>query len=86
MKTKIGKILGLLSKYFPRNSMLHKCFNKSTVKISYSYMRKMEKIIKRQQCAKATEKNCNCRDAANRSLNGNCLGEGLVYKDKVEPI
>lgn len=49
-------------------------------------MRNMEKIIKRQQWAKATEKNCNCHDAANCPLNVNCLGEGLVYRDKVEPI
>ena len=41
VKTNIGKnFLHLLVKHFPANSKMHKIFNKNTVKVSYSCMKK----------------------------------------------
>ena len=41
-KTKIGKLfLSLLDKHFPRHNKLHKLFNRTNVKISYSCMPNM---------------------------------------------
>ena len=41
-KTKIGKLfLNLLEKHFPPHNKLHKLFNRTTVKISYSCMPNM---------------------------------------------
>ena len=39
------KLLKLIDKHFPAGSKLHKIFNKSTVKVSYSCMPNMGTII-----------------------------------------
>ena len=47
VSTNVGKMfLNLIEKHFPRSSKLHKIFNKSTVKVSYSCTQNMSQIIK----------------------------------------
>ena len=44
--TKIGKyFLNLLDKHFPQNHLLHKIFNRNSVKVSYSFTISMKTII-----------------------------------------
>ena len=46
VKTNVGKVfLKLLKKHFPTSHILHKIFNKNTVKISYSCMKNMNSVI-----------------------------------------
>ena len=47
VSTNIAKIfLQLVTKHFPRSHKLHKIFNRNTVKVSYSCMNNISKIIK----------------------------------------
>ena len=46
VKTNVGKVfLKLLKKRFPTSHILHKIFNKNTVKISYSCMKNINSVI-----------------------------------------
>ena len=93
IKTPIGKkFLKQLGKHFPRGSKLHKIFNRSTVKISYSSMPNVASIIKthNNQVLKSRptepsqqKKLCNCRQPSDCPLNGECLASGIVYKATV---
>ena len=82
-----SKFLQLLDKYFPKNSPLHKIFNRNTVKVSYSCMPNMastisshNKFVLGMNPAPA-EGGCNCRSGADQcALNGRCLTSSLVYK------
>ena len=47
VSTNVAKtFLQLITKHFPRSHKLHKIFNRNTVKVSYSCMNNMSKIIK----------------------------------------
>ena len=66
--TNVGKsLLGLITKHFPTSHKYHKIFNKNTIKVSYSCMDNMERIIKKhnQKILNAdqttTTHGCNCR-------------------------
>ena len=93
VKTPIGKkFLKLLDKHFPRGSRLHKIFNRSTVKISYSCMPNVATIIKTHNKqvleSRPTEQSqqkklCNCRRPSDCPLNGECLASSIVYKATV---
>ena len=49
MQTNVGKsFLRLITQHFPASHKYHKIFNKNTVKVSYSCMDNMERIIKKQ--------------------------------------
>ena len=72
VKTNIGaKFLSLINKHFPKGSTLHKIFNRYTLKLSYSCMKNMNKVIisHNAQVMKNTNKTksnkdartCNCR-------------------------
>ena len=62
--------LQLIAKHFPRSHKLHKIFNRNTVKVSYSCMNNMSKIIKGHN-KKVTSRlrdqrlKCNCRKKQN---------------------
>ena len=84
--------LQLIAKHFPRSHKLHKIFNRNTVKVSYSCMNNMSKIIKghnkkvkwkpRDQRPKD-----NCREKVECPMEGNCLVNGVVYKcDVTRPL
>ena len=86
VSTNVAKtFLQLITKHFPRSHKLHKIFNRNTVKVSYSCMNNMSKIIKGHN-KKVTSKprdqrpKCNCRKKAECPMEGNCLVNDVVYK------
>ena len=92
--TNIGqRFFKLLDKHFPRGHQFHKLFNRNSVKLSYSCMPNMGRIIKsinnktldnstkEDNDGTATEvKTCNCRNKASCPLDNNCLQRSLVYE------
>ena len=95
-KTNIGRIfLNLIEKHFPPGNILHKIFNKNTIKISYSCMDNFEKIIKKHNSKiirkhskniKVDKKSCNCRDKKNCPIPNNCTASCVVYQATVSTI
>ena len=88
VKTNVGKVfLKLLKKNFSASHILHKIFNKNTVKISYSCMKNINSIIsshnKNILNPITASFGCNCQKKENRSLNGECLTSQLVYRAMV---
>ena len=91
--TNIGrKFLLLLDKHFPKGSKLHKIFNRNTVKVSYSCMENMSKIIKGHNArvcntagrtTNGATRQCNCRKPEDCPLRGQCLASGIVYRATV---
>ena len=86
----------MLDNHFPKKSKLHKIFNRSTVKVSYSTMPNMERIIKNHnnrltngkdepdQRRKEDRKDCNCRNKQDCPMDGNCLTESVAYQAVVK--
>ena len=93
VKTNIGtKFLSLIDKHF-KGSELEKYFNRSTLKISYSCLPNVEKIISGHNQKVLAENNsssntdkpsCNCRQSNLCPLQGNCLKASIVYKAEVK--
>ena len=88
VKTNLGKVfLKLLKKHFPTSHILHKIFNKNTVKISYSCMENINYIISSHNKVilnpRTTSFGCNCRKKESCPLNGECLTSQLVYRATV---
>ena len=66
------KFLLLIDKHFPAGSPLNKHFNRNIIKVSYSCMPNMAKVLNKQNIVK--EKACNCRGGeAVCPLDGKCL-------------
>ena len=92
VKTNVGgKFLALVDKHF-KKSNLHKYFNRSTIKISYSCLPNIGSIIASnnknvlQDSAKNenTAPKCNCRGGKNDCpLGGICLEKEIVYKAEI---
>ena len=90
--TNIGRrFRSLISKHFPKNSQLHKIFNRNTLKLSYSCMPNLATIIKRHNNkvlrdgkqsseAPADAVRCNCREKNSCPLDGACQTRSIVYK------
>ena len=89
--TNIGKkFFKLLDKHFPRGHQFHKLLNRNTVKLSYSCMPNVSRIIKsiNSKALTVTEGNdsttekgtCNCRNKTLCPLSNNCLQSSLVYE------
>ena len=83
VETKVGRVfLNLIDKHFGRNHKYHKIFNRNTIKVSYSCMDNMQKVIK-QHNAKVTRKEkpiqrlCNCPNKDNCPLNNKCLSTNV---------
>lgn len=82
------KFLSLINKHFPRNHKYHKIFNRNCVKVSYSCMDSMSKILKSHN-AKISKANdtpnpgCNCRDRGNCPLDRQCIQKSVVYQADV---
>ena len=91
VKTNIGALfLKLIDEHFPRGTKLHKLFNRSSVKNSYSCMTSMQQIIKshntevlKNATQTPQEKTCNCRQPENCPLRGNCLANDVIYQATV---
>lgn len=94
VKTNIGKkFLSLITKCFPTNNKLHPIVNRNNIKLSYSCMRNVgsliaahtKKLIKSESTptTNSTARSCNCRDANNCPLNGQCLKSSVIYQASV---
>lgn len=86
----IGRtFLHLLDECFPKNSILHKIFNRNNVKVSYSCTDNIQKIINKhnkritKKPSPIPQKTCNCRIKADCPMNGQCLTKGLIYQATV---
>ena len=80
----------LLNKHFGKTHKYHKIFNRNNVKISYSCMNSMSKIINAHNSKIAnkeyTENDqilCNCRNRNDCPLDGKCLSSKIVYSAEV---
>ena len=88
--TNIGHtFLKIIDECFPKSNLLHKIFNRNTVKLSYSCMPSMEKLItaknqsilrREVRTSSATDNACNCRQPNACPVDGKCLNEGIVYQ------
>ena len=90
VKTNIArKFLQLLDKHFPKTSRLHKIFNRSSIKVSYSCMSNIKtsisnhnrRLLEQQIVPPST--GCNCRTLNECPLNEKCLTESLVYQAEI---
>ena len=90
--TNIGRtFLKILDEEFPKGHVLHKIFNRNTVKISYSCMTNLKQNIDGHNKSTlrkkiAPSKTCNCRKPADCPLTGNCLKESVVYQATVATV
>ena len=83
--------LCLINKHFPKSHVLHKIFNRNNVKVSYSCMRNMARVIKRHNAkilgkdstSPTSNNQCNCRNKDLCPLDGVCLVNNIVYKATV---
>ena len=84
------KFLGMVARHFPKGSALGKHFNKNTIKVSYSTMPNMERIISGHnkkmvgQTPLLKEKGCNCRRPQECPLDGRCQTSDIIYKSSVK--
>ena len=83
--------LNLVKKHFPPCGKFSKLFNKNNVKVSYSCMPNISRVIKSHNskilnCTDTVSPHCNCR-GKNRNENcplpGRCTIENIVYSAKV---
>ena len=92
VETKIGQqFFFLIKKHFPKGNVLHKIFNKNTLKLSYSCMSNIGTIIKSHNSTiisgkSSTKDKCNCRakDKPDCPLPGRCTVKSVVYEARVE--
>lgn len=91
--TNIGrKFLKAIDECFPPDHTLHKICNRNTLKLSYSCMANVDKIItthnksvlsKEPKTNTNTKDKCNCRRKDSCPLAGKCLTESIVYQATV---
>ena len=92
MKTKISKFfLNLLDKHFPPHIKLHRLFNRTNVKISYSCMPNMNSYtymhnhkILNDKPNKTGISNCNCRNKDACPLPKYCQTKFLIYQANID--
>jgi hypothetical protein len=92
VETNIGKtFLKILDEEFPKEHLLHKIFNRNTVKLSYSCMNNIKNIIDghnkailSKEIVKNQPKTCNCRKIIDCPMSGRCLVKSVVYRATVE--
>ena len=91
-KTRIGKLfLNLLDKHFPPHNKLHKLFNRTNVKISYSCMPNMNSYTYMHNHKVLNDKpnemgvnNCNCRNKDNCPLPNSCQTKCIIYQANID--
>lgn len=91
--TNVGqRFLRLIDHHFPAPTKLHRIFNRGTVKVSYSCLPNMSRIIKRHNnsirrkgapTSGRPPRRCNCRQPADCPLRGQCQDSGVVYQATV---
>ena len=87
VETKVGKEFSkLLDKHFGKSHAYHKIINRKTVKLAYSCMPNIKRIIQSHNRkvlnADKTEDSpsCNCRKKDQCPLNGSCTISNVIYK------
>jgi hypothetical protein len=90
VKTNVAKkFLSLVKKHFGINHRYHKIFNKNNIKVSYSCMPNMAKIINSHNkkilnnTVTQPNKTCSCRNSSTCPLNGHCLQKSVIYRADV---
>ena len=94
VKTNVGHtFLSLVSRHFTTDNPLHKLFNRSNMKISYSCLSNMANIIKSHNTKiqrkphdsndETSDRKCNCRVKPDCPLNGECKSNNIVYEATV---
>ena len=90
VKSNIGKsFLVLIEQHFPANHDLHRICNKNTLKLSYSCMDNMGKLIKAHNNKilkpkdNEIEAKCNCRNKDKCPLPGKCTTKSVIYEADV---
>ena len=89
-----GSFLCLIVKHLPKSHVLHKIVNRNNVKVSYSCMNNMarvikspnEKILGKDDASPANNNQCNCRKKDLCRLDGACLINNIVYKATVTTV
>ena len=87
--TNVGRaFLKILDEEFPKEHVLHKIFNRNTIKISYSCMSNLKQNIDGHNKSILHKKivppkTCNCRKPAECPMEGNCLKESVIYQATV---
>ena len=77
--------LQLIDRHFPPANKLHKIFNRSTVKVSYSCTQNISQIIKghnkkNTDIKRHRQLKNNCRIKTECPFNGDCRKEDVIYK------
>ena len=75
----------MLDKHFPKSNILHKIFNRNSVKVSYCCTENLSSIIKSHNKKVingviSTDPKCNCRNKSDCPLDGNCQKKEVIYK------
>ena len=88
VETNVGRtFLNLIRKHFPPTHKFHKIFNKNSVKVSYSCMDNINKIIKSHNAKickrEEIQKPCNCQRGRTCPLDGNCQVANATYQAEV---
>ena len=90
VKSNIGKsFLTLIEQHFPAKQELHRICNKSTLKLSYSCMDNMGKLIKAHSNKilkpkdNELEAKCNCRNKEKCPFPGKCTTKNVIYEADV---
>ena len=90
VKTNIGKeFIKLIEKHFDPDHEFRSLFNRKNLKVSYSCMPNIKKIIQGHNLKllnrkEPPSKTCNCRRKEECPMEGNCLASCLVYKAEVK--
>ena len=85
------KFFQLLDTCFPKGHQLHKLLNRNTIKLSYSCMPNMQRIIathNKSELSKLEPKpadndGCNCKSDRRCPLDGKCKTAGVIYQATV---
>ena len=94
VSTNVGKtFIKTIKTEFPPSHPLHKIFNCNNLKVSYSCMPNVERIMNMHNKAisnnsttpdpSTNTRACNCRRRDQCPLNGQCLQKGIIYQAKV---
>ena len=92
VRTNVGRaFLMLIDKHFPKHHKLRKVFNRNNVKVSYSCMPSMERVIdghnscilRKNRKEEESKMKCNCKKPETCPLNNECLTKSIVYKATV---
>ena len=75
-------MLNLLNEHFPPHNKLDKPFNRTTVKISYSYMHN-HKVLN-DKPSETGINNCNCRNKDAFPLPKSCRTKCIVYQANID--